>query len=65
VLGFDLLVERALVSGPLVAHDDDGNGPRTARGPGLSKRTPAMAAGVADHIWTLQEIAGLLDANPN
>lgn len=24
-------------------------------------RTPAMAAGVADHIWTLQEIAGLLD----
>ncbi len=25
-------------------------------------RTPAMAAGVADHVWTLQEIAGLLDA---
>lgn len=25
------------------------------------KRTPAMAAGVTDHIWTLQEIAGLLD----
>jgi IS1 family transposase len=24
-------------------------------------RTPAMAAGVADHIWSLQEIAGLLD----
>ncbi|MGO9319188.1 MAG: IS1 family transposase [Solirubrobacteraceae bacterium] len=24
-------------------------------------RTPAMAAGVADHIWTLREIAGLLD----
>jgi IS1 family transposase len=24
-------------------------------------RTPAMAAGVADHIWTLQEITGLLD----
>jgi IS1 family transposase len=24
-------------------------------------RTPAMAAGVADHIWTLEEIAGLLD----
>lgn len=23
-------------------------------------RTPAMAAGVEDHIWTLQEIAGLL-----
>jgi IS1 family transposase len=25
--------------------------------------TPAMAAGVADHRWTLQEIAGLLDPN--
>ena len=24
-------------------------------------RTPAMAAGVADHIWSLEEIAGLLD----
>jgi hypothetical protein len=23
-------------------------------------RTPAMAAGVADHIWTWDEIAGLL-----
>jgi IS1 family transposase len=27
----------------------------------LDGRTPAMAAGVADHNWTLQEIAGLLD----
>ncbi len=26
-------------------------------------RTPAMAAGLADHVWTLEEIAGLLDAN--
>ena len=25
------------------------------------KRTPAMAAGVADHVWTLREIAVLLD----
>ena len=25
-------------------------------------RTPAMAAGVADHVWTVQEIAGLLGA---
>jgi len=25
--------------------------------------TPAIAAGVSDHVWTLQEIAGLLDAN--
>lgn len=24
-------------------------------------QTPAMAAGVADHVWTLEEIAGLLD----
>ncbi len=24
--------------------------------------TPAMAAGIADHVWTLTEIAGLLDA---
>ncbi|HVW45430.1 MAG TPA: IS1 family transposase [Solirubrobacterales bacterium] len=24
-------------------------------------RTPAMAAGVADHVWALEEIAGLLD----
>jgi hypothetical protein len=22
--------------------------------------TPAMAAGIADHIWTLEEIIGLL-----
>ena len=28
-------------------------------GPAI-KRTPAMAAGVADHIWTLEEIAMLL-----
>jgi IS1 family transposase len=25
------------------------------------QRTPAMAAGIADHIWTCEEIAGLLD----
>jgi hypothetical protein len=24
-------------------------------------RTPGMAAGVADHVWTLEEIAALLD----
>ncbi len=27
--------------------------------------TPAMAAGVADHVWTLTEIAGLLDGFPS
>ncbi len=25
--------------------------------------TPAMAAGVADHVWTPREIAALLDSN--
>ena len=24
-------------------------------------RTPAMAAGVSDHVWTCDEIAGLID----
>jgi hypothetical protein len=24
-------------------------------------RTPAMAAGLADHIWTCEEVAALLD----
>jgi len=28
-----------------------------------TKRTPAMAAGVANHVWTLREIAALLDSN--
>jgi IS1 family transposase len=36
-----------------IKHDD---GTRT-------KQTPAMAAGVADHVWTLREIAALLDSN--
>jgi hypothetical protein len=25
--------------------------------------TPAMEAGVADHVWTMEEIAALMDAN--
>ena len=29
----------------------------------LGGRTPAMAAGVADHKWTNYEIAALLDSN--
>lgn len=28
---------------------------------GALPRTPAMAAGVADHVWSLEEIAALLD----
>ncbi|MGH2560265.1 MAG: IS1 family transposase, partial [Thermomicrobiales bacterium] len=27
------------------------------------KTTPAVAAGVADHVWTIEEIVGLLDSN--
>jgi hypothetical protein len=27
------------------------------------KTTPAMAADAADHVWTLTEIARLLDSN--
>ncbi len=30
---------------------------------GGTRTTPAMAAGVADHVWTLTEIAALLDSN--
>ena len=29
----------------------------------LSKPYPTMAAGLTDHVWTLQEIVGLLDSN--
>ncbi len=25
-------------------------------------KTPAMAAGVADHVWTMDEVVGLLEA---
>jgi hypothetical protein len=31
------------------------------RTPSTLQRTPAMAAGVADHRWSLEEIAALLD----
>jgi hypothetical protein len=27
----------------------------------LDGRTPAMAAGLADHVWTVSEIVGLLE----
>jgi IS1 family transposase len=32
-----------------------------ARVHGTLKQTPAMAAGLSDHIWSLEEIVGLLD----
>jgi hypothetical protein len=25
--------------------------------------TPAVAAGLTDHVWTLEELAGLMEAN--
>src|SRR5205085_427208 len=28
------------------------------------KTTPAMASGLTDHVWTLEEIVGLLDQTP-
>jgi hypothetical protein len=34
----------------------------TEDGPAI-KQTPAMAAGVTDHVWPLQDIAALLDSN--
>ena len=27
-----------------------------------TKPTPAMAAGVADHVWTIKEIVGLIES---
>ncbi len=44
----------ARVHSSLTVTSDDGT---------TTKRTPAMAAGVTDHVWTLREIAGLLDSN--
>jgi hypothetical protein len=29
------------------------------------KSTPAMRAGVADHLWSIEEIVGLLDFHGN
>jgi IS1 family transposase len=34
-----------------------------ARVHGTLKCTPAMAAGIADHVWSIEEIVGLLDAS--
>lgn len=31
----------------------------------LKGKTPAMAAGVADHVWSVEEIVGLLDTPVN
>jgi hypothetical protein len=27
------------------------------------KTTPAVEAGIADHVWTIEELVGLLDSN--
>jgi hypothetical protein len=27
------------------------------------KTTPAVASGLADHVWSIDEIVGLLDSN--
>jgi hypothetical protein len=27
------------------------------------KKTPAMAAGLSDHAWTIEELVGLLDVS--
>jgi hypothetical protein len=29
-----------------------------------TKATPAMASGLTDHVWTLEEVGGLLDQTP-
>jgi len=42
----------ARVHSSLTVTHDDGS---------TTKQTPAMAAGVSDHVWSLQEIAALLD----
>jgi len=31
----------------------------------LGRKTPAMAAGITDHVWTLQELVGLLEQAEN
>ena len=31
----------------------------------LDKRTPAMAAGLADRVWTVRELVGLLEEAEN
>ena len=38
-----------------------GEGTGRMAGDGGRKTTPAMAAGVANHVWTCREIAALLD----
>jgi hypothetical protein len=54
--GFSKKVENPLVSLHFM-HYNFGR-PHQSLG---KNRTPAMAAGVADHVWTCDEIAGLID----
>ena len=37
---------------------------QTLNEPNKPQRTPAMAAGVADHVWSIEELVGLLDQMP-
>src|SRR5215218_6102991 len=39
--------------------------PGAGESPALAaKVTPAMASGLTDHVWTLEEVVGLLDQTP-
>jgi hypothetical protein len=54
ILRSDLVLERTGIS------TSTGNSSNSLKDP--YPRTPAMAAGVADHVWRIEEIVALLDA---
>lgn len=54
----DVLVERLAALESSCQHYNFARTHKSLRNP--YPRTPAMAAGVSDQIWSLQEIAGLL-----
>jgi hypothetical protein len=62
-LSFASLVSFASLSGDNVsdpASPTEGSGGPDRANVSTFPRTPAMTASVADHVWTLEEIAGLL-----